>query len=152
MQDTIRVTPTLIRRLLPGKIEIADVPSGVAGAEGRALLVFINEEQAEAFRRKTGCFPASEGFIAQVTNLEGLKAIRYAWKFQRVALRGPEPDTVSEYAADDFMTMLEGAEMVHPDDLQILDRGTPFVVSQPTTTRRRIWARRSRWRRSSTCP
>jgi hypothetical protein len=31
--------------------------------------------------------------------------------------RGPEPDTVSEYAAENFMAMLEGAEMVHPDDL-----------------------------------
>jgi len=39
------------------------------------------------------------------------------WKFPRVALRGPEPDAVSYYDADDFMAMLEGAEMVHPDDL-----------------------------------
>ncbi len=117
MQDTIQVTPTLIRRVLPGKIQIADVPSEAAGAERRALLVFMNEEQAEAFRRETGCFPASEGFIAQATNLAGLKAIQLAWKFPRVALCGPEPDTVSEYEADDFMAMLEAAEMVHPDDL-----------------------------------
>ena len=114
MQETIQVTPTLIRRVLPDKIEIADVPS--AGGK-RALLVFLNEEQAEAFRRETGSFPASEGFIAQATNLEGLKAIQLVWKFPRVVLRGPEPDTVSEYDADDFMAMLEGAEMVHPDDL-----------------------------------
>jgi hypothetical protein len=120
MQDTIQVTPTLIRRVLPGKIEIADVPSEAAGTEERserALLVFPNEEQAEAFRRETGCFRASEGFVAQATNLAGLKAIQLAWKFPRVALRGPEPDTVSEYDADDFMAMLEAAEMVHPDDL-----------------------------------
>ena len=114
MQDTIQVTPTLIRRVLPGKIEIADVPS--AGGQ-RALLVFLNEEQAEAFRRETGSFPASEGFIAQATNLEGLKAIQLVWKFPRVAMRGPEPDVVSEYDADDFIAMLEGAEMVHPEDL-----------------------------------
>jgi hypothetical protein len=119
MQDTIQVTPTLIRRVLPGKIEIAGVPSEAAGAgeAGRALLVFLNEEQAEAFRRETGCFPASEGFIAQATNLEGLKAIQLVWKFPRVALRGPEPDAVSYYDADDFMAMLEAAEMVHPEDL-----------------------------------
>ena len=115
MQDTIRVTPTLIRRVLPGEIEIADVSS--ACVEGRALLVFIDEEQAEAFRLETGCFPASEGYVAQATSLEGLKAIQLVWKFPRVALRGPEPGAVSEYEADDFMTMLEGAEMVHPDDL-----------------------------------
>ena len=115
MQDTIQVTPTLIRRVLPDRIEIADVAS--SGIEERALLVFLNEEQAEAFRRETGRFPASEGFIAQATNLEGLKAIQLVWKFPRVVLRGPEPDTVSEYDADDFMAMLEGAEMVHPDDL-----------------------------------
>jgi hypothetical protein len=115
MQDTIQVTPTLIRRVLPDRIEIADVPSAVA--EGRALLVFLNEEQAEAFRRETGSFPSSEGFIAQATNLEGLKAIQLVWKFERVAMRGPEPDVVSEYDADEFMAMLEGAEMVHPDDL-----------------------------------
>ncbi len=115
MQDTIRVRPTLIRRVLPGKIEIAGVPS--ARGEGRALLVFLNEEQAEAFRRETGCFPASEGFVAQATDLEGLKAIQLVWKFPRVAMRGPEPDVVSEYEADDFVAMLKGAEMVHPDDL-----------------------------------
>lgn len=105
MQDTIEVTPTLIRRVLPDKIEIADVPS--ARAEGRALLVFMNEEQAEAFRRETGRFPASEGFIAQATSLEGLKAIQLVWKFARVALRGPEPEAVSEYSADEFIAMLE---------------------------------------------
>jgi hypothetical protein len=115
MQDTIQVTPTLIRRVLPDKIEIADVAS--SGAEERALLVFLNEEQAEAFRRETGCFPASEGFVAQATNLEGLKAIKLVWKFERAAMRGPEPDTISEYDADEFMAMLEGAEMVRPDDL-----------------------------------
>ena len=82
------------------------------------LLVFLNEEQAEAFRRETGRFPASEGFIAQATNLEGLKAIQLVWKFPRVVLRGPESDTVSEYDADEFMAMLEGAEMVRPLDLQ----------------------------------
>ena len=114
MQDTIQVTPTLLRRVLPNKIEIADVPS--EGGQ-RALLVFLNEEQAEAFRRETGSFPAAEGFIAQATNLEGLKAIQLVWKFPRVVLRGPEPDVVSEYDADEFMAMLEGAEMVHPEDL-----------------------------------
>jgi hypothetical protein len=36
---------------------------------------------------------------------------------RRVALCGPEPDTVSEYEADDFVAMLEAAEMVRPDDL-----------------------------------
>jgi len=108
---------TLIRRVLPDKIEIADVPSEAAGAEERALLVFLNEEQAEAFRRETGRFPASEGFVAQATNLEGLKAIQLVWKFPRVVLRGPELDTVSEYDAYEFMAMLEGAEMAHPDDL-----------------------------------
>ena len=114
MQETIQVTPTLIRRVLPDKIEIADVP-GEGGQ--RALLVFLNEEQAEAFRRETGSFPASEGFIAQATSLEGLKAIQLVWKFPRVVLRGPEPDVVSEYDADEFMAMLEAAEMVRPDDL-----------------------------------
>ena len=59
----------------------------------------------------------SEGFVAQATNLEGLKAIQLVWKFPRVAMRGPEPDVVSEYDADEFVAMLEGAEMVHPDDL-----------------------------------
>jgi hypothetical protein len=114
MQDTIQVTPTLIRRVLPDKIEIADVPS----ADGqRALLVFIDDEQAEAFRRETGRFPAPEGFVAQATSLEGLKAIQLVWRFPRVAMRGPEPDVLSEYDTGDFMAMLEGAEMVHPDDL-----------------------------------
>jgi hypothetical protein len=61
MRDTIKVTPTLIRRIRAAedRIEMASVPT--KDGEGRALLVFMNEAQAEAFRSETGAYPASEG-------------------------------------------------------------------------------------------
>ncbi len=67
----------------------------------------MDEDQAEAFRAETGRFPASEGFTVDATDLEDLKAILWAWKLKRIALRGPEPETVSELDADTFCAMLE---------------------------------------------
>ena len=109
MEDTTYVvTPTLIRRLRGRKAEIATVPAGVPEGSERGLLVFMNVGQAEAFRRETGSFPASEGFVVGATDLEGLQAILWAWDLKRVSLRGPEPDAVSEFDAGEFVAMLAG--------------------------------------------
>ncbi len=107
MHDTMQVTPALIRRyqaLPDGRIEMVSVPAQ-RGA-GRALLLFMDEEQAETFRAETGTYPAEEGFIVEATSLEGLRAIVDAWSFERIAMRGPEPDAVSEFDAQMFIGML----------------------------------------------
>jgi hypothetical protein len=129
MRDTIKVTPTLIRRIRAAedRIEMASVPT--KDGEGRALLVFMNEAQAEAFRSETGAYPASEGFVAQATFLDGLRAILDAWKYTRVALRGPEPEAVREFDADEFIAMLELGEMAAEDGL--LDNVRPFPQPPP---------------------
>ena len=69
----------------------------------------MNEDQAEAFRAETGAYPASAGFVAEATDLEGLKALLWAGDLTLVALRGPEPEAVSELDAAAFCEMLEPA-------------------------------------------
>lgn len=99
--------------------------------DGRALLVFANEEQAESWRRNTSAYPASEGFITQATFLDRLRAILDAWTFKRVALYGMpgKPDTLRELDADEFIAMLELAEMAAEDGL--LENVRPFPKPPP---------------------
>jgi hypothetical protein len=106
-EEWIRITPTLIRRGRGEHIELLTVPAGEPEGSERALLVFMNEDQAEAFRAETGTYPASAGFVAEATDLEDLKAMLWAGKLRRVALRGPEPEAVSVLDADTFCEMLE---------------------------------------------
>lgn len=110
MEETIYVTPTIIRRVDRGErtLTVVDVPEEETGE--RALLVFMNEDQAETFRAETGRYPASEGFEVGAVDLDGLEVICAVWGFKRVALRGPEPDYVSLFDADVFCEMLEPAK------------------------------------------
>ena len=101
------IMPTLIRRTRGEHMELLTVPAGATAGSERALLVFMNEEQAEAFRSETGVSPASEGYVAEATDLEDLKAMLRAGDLKLVALRGPEPEAVSELDADTFCEMLE---------------------------------------------
>ncbi len=110
MEDThYVVTPTIIRRVDHGArtLTVIDVPEEETGE--RALLVFMNPEQAETFRADTGSYPASEGFEVGAVDVDGLEVICQVWGFGRVALRGPEPDYVSWFDADAFCEMLEPA-------------------------------------------
>jgi hypothetical protein len=107
VEDTIHVRPTIIRRVDYGerKLSVVDVPEQETGE--RALLVFMNEEQAETFRADTGRYPASEGFEVGAVDLDGLEVICSVWGFGRVALRGPEPEAVRFMDAEEFCEMLE---------------------------------------------
>ncbi len=108
MEDTTYVvTPTIIRRVDRGErtLTVIDVPEEETGE--RALLVFMNEDQAEAFRADTGRYPDSEGFEVGAVDLDGLEVICQVWGFKRVALRGPEPEAVSVLDAEAFCEMLE---------------------------------------------
>jgi hypothetical protein len=112
VRDTIELTPTINRRVSHAerKLQVVSVP--YEETDGRALLVFMNPEEAEAFRTQTGSYPASEGFEVGAIDVEGLKAILAVWGFEHVALWGPEPDTVSYFGADDFASMLESVSPV----------------------------------------
>ncbi len=107
MEDTIYVTPTIIRRVRRAErtLEVMAVPDDENGEH--ALLVFMDERQAETFRADTGCYPDSEGFEVGAVDLDGLEVICEVWGFKRVALRGPEPEALSVLDAEAFCEMLE---------------------------------------------
>jgi hypothetical protein len=111
MTETPTVTPTLIRRVGEGRPpELVGLDD--AQEEGRALLVFVDPEAAEAFRDEAGCYSEDEGFRVGGVDLEGLKAIVWAFKYERVALRGPVlegdlPEAISFFDAEDFVSFLE---------------------------------------------
>jgi hypothetical protein len=111
MSEYIYVSPTIIKRarLAEDKLDVVGLPDDETGE--RALLVFMNPEQADTFRADTGSYPASEGFGVRKVNRDGLEAICEVWGYKRVALRGPEPEAVSVLEAEEFIGMLELAEM-----------------------------------------
>ena len=90
-EEWFRIMPTLIRRTRGEHIDLVTVPAGDPEDSERALLVFMNEDQAEAFRAETGVYPASAGFVAEATDLEDLKALLWAGDLTLVALRGRSP-------------------------------------------------------------
>ena len=103
MEDTVLITPTVIRWVGPDKL-------GLVGMErdGKwALLVWRSPEQAEAFRSETGSYPEAEGFAVVDVDLEDLRAFIDVWEYKHVALRGPEADTVSFLRSDDFLRWLQ---------------------------------------------
>lgn len=104
-QDVIRMAPTLIQRWVsadhPGVMDIS-APDG-----HRAPVVFMNPEQAEEFRTETGAYPDSEGFEVEAVDTDGLSTVTELWGFELVALRGPEPNTISFWDAEEFIEMLE---------------------------------------------
>jgi len=80
--------------------------------EGRALLVFADPEAAEAFGDETDAYPEDEGFRVGAVDLQGLEAILWGFKYERVALRGLElegdpPEYLSFFDAEDFVRLLE---------------------------------------------
>ena len=104
-ESMVRITPTLIFRVASGRIEIVDV---LVDGE-RALLVFMNPEQAETFRRETGCYPESEGFKVSAVHPGGVQSIAEAASLAHVALRGPESDAVNIFDAVTFGEILAEA-------------------------------------------
>jgi hypothetical protein len=115
-EETIYVTPTAIFRAGRGTREAAVVD----GEKGRALFLFRNEEDAEEYRRHTGIYPAEEGFKPVSLEVGALRDVLAEYGCTHVV--SPKPLTADSegpdfFAAEDFIAMLEGAEMVHPDDL-----------------------------------
>ena len=113
------MTPTIVRRVCRDEdgrdvaLEIVSVPH--EGTGGEALVVFMNPEQAEAWRVEHDCYPASEGFKVVNVDVDGLKSIFEVWGFEAVALWGPEPDIVSDFGTGEFVAMLESVEPIVTD-------------------------------------
>ena len=76
---------------------------------GEALLVFRGEEDAEAFRRATGRYPASAGFKAASLDQEGISGVLAMHGLDVVAM--PEPWTgvgdVDLFEGENFIRLLE---------------------------------------------
>jgi hypothetical protein len=115
-EETIYVTPTAIFRAGRGTLEAATVD----GEKGRALFLFRDEEAAEAYRLATGIYPAEEGFKPVSLEVGALRDVLAEYGCTHVV--SPRPLSADSggpdfFAAEDFIAMLEAAEMVHPDDL-----------------------------------
>ena len=87
MEDTISITPTIIRRRDEDTEVVAHVP------DEDALLVFRGEEDAEKFRTTTGVYPAEEGYEAVRADARDLARVCILHGFKQVCM--PEPWTGS---------------------------------------------------------
>ena len=105
------IYPALISRKTDKTIELAGIPASGSAQGERALLVFSSPEQAERFRAETDRFPASEGWNVKRADLDGLRTVIEVFGYKHVALRGPEPDTIGEFGADEFVALVEEANV-----------------------------------------
>ncbi len=107
MEGTYNVTPHVIERW-----QIADAPEYVSVPDrehgGRGLLVFTNEEEAEAFRTATGKYPPGEGFEVVYVDHEGLRNLIRMMGVRSVAVVGLEPGGgAGGFDAEGFCDLLE---------------------------------------------
>ena len=102
--EEVRITPTTISRVVPGgPAQVASIP----GPNGKALLVFGSPAEAETFRSETGRFPEAEGFRITPADHDDVETLCAFAGLDQVALRGPEPDTVSFFEAGVFVGILK---------------------------------------------
>ena len=105
--DGFTLTPTVLYRMDPERdlLAAATTPTEI----GEALLVFRSEEDAEAFRRATGRYPASAGFKAASLDQEGISGVLAMHGLDVVAM--PEPWTgvgdVDLFEGENFIRLLE---------------------------------------------
>ncbi len=104
-EDLVHITPTVLYRMPGGKMTAAVVEH----EEGRALIVFRSEEEAEKYRAATGNHPEGEGWRTATLDSEGLGHVLEAHGCTHVAM--PEPWTgeggVDFFTGPDFIGMLE---------------------------------------------
>ena len=104
-EDTVHISPTILYRTGRGTLEAAVADR----ADGRTMIVFRSEEEAEKFRQDTGKFPESEGFKAVGVDHEQLAAFLQVHECTHVGM--PEPwdgeGGVDRFEAADFIGMLE---------------------------------------------
>ena len=105
-EDLIHIIPTVLYRMERGIHAAATVEHS---PDGRALLVFRNEEEAEKYRAHTGKHPEPEGWGPVALDLEDLQNVLKMHECTHVAM--PEEWTgeggVDFFKASDFIGMLE---------------------------------------------
>ena len=110
-EERVHLAPTVLRRVTPEKVAAA-VVEGPEG-QGRALIVFRSQEEAEKYRAATGNHPEAEGWAPVAVGLRELSDVLEMHGCDHVAM--PEPWTgkagVDFFAAPDFIEMLEAAPM-----------------------------------------
>jgi len=103
-EDYVHIRPTILCRMGRDTVEAVTVE----GEDGRAMVVFRSEEEAEKFRSYTGLYPEAEGFRAVSVDHEQLAAFLEAHSCTLVGM--PEPwgeGGVDRFEADVFIGMLE---------------------------------------------
>ncbi len=108
MEDTyITITPHVIERwVVADKVEVAGFRHLEDGE--RVLVVFTNEDEAEAFRAASGKYPASEGFEVVAVDHEGLRNLIRLWGYRSFAVCGLEPGGGADFFdAEVFCGLLE---------------------------------------------
>ncbi len=85
---------------------MAAIPDPESGEP--VLLVFTNEDTAEAFRAAAGKYPESEGFKVEAVDHEGLRNIIELWGYKSLAVCGLEPGGGADFFdAEGFCELLE---------------------------------------------
>ena len=104
-EDTVYIRPTILCRLDRGTLATVTADAD----DGRAMVVFRDEEEAERFRSATGRYPESEGFKPVTLSHKNLEDVLRMHGCSHVAM--PEPWTgegnVDRFEAAAFIGMLE---------------------------------------------
>jgi hypothetical protein len=104
-EDTVYIRPTILCRLDRGTLATVTVDAD----DGRAMIVFRSEEEAERFRAATGQYPESEGFKPVALSHKHLEDVIRMLGCSHVAM--PEPwageGSVDRFEAAAFIGMLE---------------------------------------------
>src|SRR5215212_10738197 len=106
-EATVHIEPTLLCRVGRSRGTLETVTANTE--EGRALVVFRSEEEAERYREHTGSYPEAEGFKPVCVDHKDLANILEMHGCTHVAM--PEPWTgengVDFFEASVFVGMLE---------------------------------------------
>src|SRR5215212_2730294 len=104
-EDTVYIRPTILCRLERGTLATVTVDAD----DGRAMIVFRSEEEAERFRAATGQYPESEGFKPVALSHKHLEDVIRMLGCSHVAM--PEPwageGGVDRFEAEAFIGLLE---------------------------------------------
>lgn len=106
--DPVVIRPTIIYKFVPDSKKLCAVVVEVE--EGRAMIVFRNEEEIEKYRQETGQYPEEEGFKAVTLDHRALAEVLEMHSCKLVVM--PEAwvgrDARTDFfETDDFVRMLE---------------------------------------------
>jgi hypothetical protein len=109
--EAIYAAPAVVCRFTLSREELKIEAATVEHEEGRALLVFRNEEEAESWRREWGLYPAEEGFKVLPAEDEMLRDLLQRHGCTQVITPNSwlGEDRADFFTAENFMKILESA-------------------------------------------